>query len=108
MTEVLLKPSVVEGIRHLLGKRGAHPQNIERGFAETLHQFARKYLADRAVLRRRDPVRREFRTMHHQLTADLDFAGQRRHSVADDRIVAERSRAVRLRHDTLAQLLKGM
>src|ERR1700688_890327 len=69
MAEVLLKSAVVEGARHLLGKCGAHPENIECGFAEALHQFAGKYLADGAIFRRRNPVGREFRAMDHQLTA---------------------------------------
>ena len=87
MAQVLLEPAVVEGARHLLGKCGAHAENIERGFAEALHQFAGKYLADRAIFRRRDPVGREFRAMHHQLTTDLDFAGEGRHPVTDERII---------------------
>src|SRR5271168_4655303 len=49
MTEVLLKSAVVEGARHLLGKCGAHPEDIERGFTEALHQFAGEHLADGAI-----------------------------------------------------------
>src|ERR1700743_323630 len=48
MTQVLLEPAVVERARHLLRKRRAHAENVERGFAETLHQFAGEHLADRA------------------------------------------------------------
>src|SRR5260370_42709578 len=61
MAEVLLEPAVVEGARHLLGKCGAHPENIERGFAETLHQFAGEHLAGRAIFTWRNPVGRQFR-----------------------------------------------
>ena len=66
------------------------PENVERRLAEALHQLAGKDLADRAIFRRRHAVGREFGAMHHQLPADLDFAGERRHLVADDRILAER------------------
>ena len=96
MAEVLLESAVVEGARHLLGKCSAHPENIECGFAEALHQFAGKYLADGAIFRRRNPVGREFRAMDHQLTTDLDFTGEGRHSVTDERIITERPRAVSL------------
>src|ERR1700730_6172732 len=90
MTKILLEPAVVECARHLLGERGLHPQNVECGFAKALHQLAGKHLADRAIFRRRDPADREFGTMHHQLAADLDFASERRHSVPNDRVLAER------------------
>src|SRR6266566_2459018 len=72
MTKILFEPPVVERSRHLLGERGLHPQNVERGFAKALHQLAGEHLADRAIFRRRDPVDRELRAMHHQLAADFD------------------------------------
>src|SRR5207302_7509248 len=56
MTKVLLEPAVVERAWHLLGERSLHPQNVERGFAKALHQFAGEHLADCAVFRRRDAV----------------------------------------------------
>ena len=108
MTQVLLEPALVERARHLLGKRSTHAENVERGFAEAFHQLAREHLADRAVFWRRDPVHREFRAMHHQLTTDLDFGSKRRHSVPDDRIIAKRRRGVPFCHHMFAQLLKGM
>src|SRR5258708_37056628 len=108
MPQVLLEPTVVERPRHLLGKRGAHAENVERSFAEALHQFAGKDFAYRAVFRRRDSVRRKFRAMHHQLTTDLNFGSDRSHFVADHRIITERRRVAFPRHDALAQLLEGV
>src|SRR4051812_45733618 len=49
MTQVLLESPVVDRAGRLLGQGGAHPENIERGLAEALHQFAGIDLADRAV-----------------------------------------------------------
>src|SRR6476620_5759421 len=59
MTQVLLEPAVVDRAGHLFGKRGAHPENVERRLAETFHQLAGEHLADRAILRRRHAVGRE-------------------------------------------------
>src|SRR5215472_12497227 len=67
MAQVLLEPAVVDGIRYTFRKRGAHAEDIERGFAEALHQFAGKHLADRAIFWRRDAARGELRALHHQL-----------------------------------------
>src|SRR5947208_5628306 len=90
MTQVLLETPVVDRPGHLLRKRGAHAENLERGLAKALHQLAGKDLADRAVFRRRHAVRGKIRAMHHQLAADLDLAGERRHPVPDERVVAKR------------------
>src|ERR1700682_1918471 len=53
MAQVLRDPAIIDRSRHLLGERGAHAENVERGFAEALHQFAGKHLADRARLQLR-------------------------------------------------------
>src|SRR5271155_4979578 len=58
MAQVLFEPAVVDRSRRLLGERGAHAENVERGLAETFHQLAGEDLAYGAVLRRRDSVDR--------------------------------------------------
>src|SRR6266566_4847817 len=108
MTKVLFEPSVVERARHMLGERGLHAQNVERGFAKALHELAREHLADRAIFRRRNPFYRQFRAMHHQLAADLNFARQHCHSIPDDRVFAERRRVAFSCHHMFAQLLEGV
>src|SRR5580704_16266637 len=65
-------------------------------------------IVDSAIFRRRDPVGRKLRAMHHQLTTDLDFASQRCHSVANDQIIAKWSRTALMRHNASAQLLEGV
>src|SRR6266446_193630 len=67
MAQVLLEPAVVDRSRHLLGNRGAHAENFERCFTETLHQFSREHLAYRAIFGRCDSISRKFRAMHHEL-----------------------------------------
>src|SRR5258708_12733187 len=108
MPQVLLESAVVGGPRYWLGKGGGHAENVERCFAEALHQFAGKDFAYRAVFRRRDAVRCKFRAMHHQLTTDLNFGSDRSHFVADHRIITERWRVAFPRCHVPAQLLEGV
>src|ERR1700719_2236599 len=63
VTQVLLEPAVVDRTGRLFGKRGAHPENVERRLAKTFHQLAGKDLADRVIFRRRRSIGRAIRDM---------------------------------------------
>src|SRR6516162_3160127 len=108
MAQVLLEPPVVERTRHAFRKRGAHAEDIERRFAEALHQFAGKHLADCAIFRRRDAVRGKLRALHHQEASDLDLGREHSYPVADDRILRKRRRVALSGHHMRPQLLEGM